>query len=391
MPLTVPEVYVYILFFLWLFTARDWRTFRLSGPFLFYYGAAALIFIGVSLGVLLAPPFLSLPDGSVFAAGRAALGVWKGWVVAPLLYFFVLTQALRGGTDALKLLRAFVYSAVAVSLVSYGFALFGDGVTYDFRFNGFYESANHLALYIAPAVALNLVWVFQRRQWPVFQRMTDTATLTVLLHALLFTQSYAAILALFGSFFLFGIVFAARHRHHFKKVFVGLLLLCAALTLMMVSQLGSPKFRQFLDTENRSSTTVRFEIYRVSARLIRDHWFFGAGPGLFQARYQLAAPDVLGRAPMEMNIPHPHNIFFAFWLNAGLLGLVALLLIHLFVHRRFTFVLPAFWVIILHGFFDTPFWKNDLAMVFWLIIAAILLLQLHGTDSAKKSAAGTRA
>ena len=93
---------------------------------------------------------------------------------------------------------------------------------------------------------------------------------------------------------------------------------------------------------------------------------------------------------MEWNIPHPHNIFFAFWLNAGLLGLIALFIFIVFTHRRFTYPLIAFWGLLIHGLFDTPFWKNDLSMIFWLILGAIVILQTYGTSPPKKRPSGIR-
>ncbi|PIZ74495.1 hypothetical protein COY07_00580 [Candidatus Peregrinibacteria bacterium CG_4_10_14_0_2_um_filter_43_11] len=382
-PFTLLELYTYVLFFVWLLYLFRSRLLHWRKPLPLYYLCAALLFLGVSVGVVAAPAFIPLPDGTLFNAQQTALGIWKGWIVAPLLYFLVLTQVLRGREQAEHLLRFFVYSAVMVSLIAYGMLWFGGGITYDLRLSGFYESANYMALYLGPAVLLNVLWVFHHSVAMKTRDYFDIATLVILLYSLFFTQSYAAILAVFGALALYVFYFLFRGGFRAKNAVFGLFSLIALLLFIAVTQFNSPKFKQFLDFENRSSTTVRFEIYQVTLDLIKTHPFAGIGPGLFQANYQNAAPAVLGQAPMEWNIPHPHNIFFAFWLNAGLLGFLSLIFIHLLVHRRFTYPLVAFWGIILHGFFDTPFWKNDLAMVFWLIVASILILQMYGTDSSQ--------
>ena len=144
---------------------------------------------------------------------------------------------------------------------------------------------------------------------------------------------------------------------------------------IILSQLNSPKFKQSLDFKNRSSSSVRIEIYRTSFDLIKENPIFGIGPGLFQANYQIKAPVTLGHAPLEWNMPHTHNIFLGFWLNAGIIGLIAFLLIIILCHTSFSYPLIALWGILIHGLFDMPFWKNDLAMIFWLIIVCILVLQ----------------
>ncbi|MFH1012326.1 MAG: O-antigen ligase family protein [Candidatus Peregrinibacteria bacterium] len=382
-PFTFLEVYVYFTFLVWLLGLRK-TGFSLKRPLLFYYSAAVLLFLGVSFGILAAPAFIGLPDGSMLNAQQTALGVWKGWIVMPLFYFVVLTQSLNDSHQVEFLLRRYVYSAVLVGLLAHLLAIFGDGLTYDFRLAGFYESANYLALYILPAITLNCVWFMRRRAFSRLQNGIDVATLVILFYVLFFTKSYAAILALFGTFFLYAVTVMVRHRQQSKKAFAGVVALVAIFVLIVASQVHSLKFKQFLDTENRSSTTVRFEIYQIGWHLIKTHPLLGVGPGLFQANYQVSARDVLGHDPMEWNVPHPHNIFFAFWLNAGVLGLLSFLLLFVLAHYRFTYPLLAFWSVVLHGFFDTPFWKNDLAMVFWLIVGAILLSQLNQKGNAQK-------
>lgn len=390
-PFTALELFIYLLFGLWVLSLFRPKVFYFKRPLPWYFLAAGLLMVGATIGVLKAPDFLSTAaDGNFLSASRTALGIWKGWVVAPSLYFIVLSQSLCHPDHVKKFLRCFVISAVLVSLTAYGMVFFGHGITADLRLTGFYESANYLALYLVPAILLNVVWILQGAAGNRGQSLLDIATLTILLHALFFTQSYAGILAVFGSLILYALYVMLRRPGNLKKAFFGMLVLLAALSFIAFSQLNTPKFQQFLDVSNRSSTTVRFQIYRVTARLIADHWLWGVGPGLYQARYQNAAPEVLGRPPMEWNIPHPHNIFFAFWLNAGLLGLLGLIGFVLLAHRQFTYPLLAFWGIILHGFFDTPFWKNDLAMIFWAVVGAIALLQSYGTHSAQKPKAQTR-
>jgi len=386
-PFTVTEIFIYVLFGLWVaelirdrkIVIWDQRTRR-------YWYAVFLLFIGATLGVLYAPEFLQLPSGEILNAKLTTLGVWKGWVVAPMLYFAVLTQVLKSQKDVEKILRMFVYSAVLVSLLAYGLGLFSKGVTIDFRLRGFYESANYLALYLVPAILINIYFVLRRQSPPTKQDVINISTLVILVYSLFFTQSYAGIIGVFGSLGLFVLYLAIKIPKFRKKGIGAIFLLVAIFIVIILSQLNAPKFKQFLDYKNRSSTSVRLEIYQTSWDLLKEHPVIGHGPGLFQANYQIQAPKTLERAPLEWNMPHPHNIFLGFWMNAGLLGLIAFLALLIFVHRPFTYPLIALWGIVIHGLFDMPFWKNDLAMIFWLIIASILILQKHATHPIKKPA-----
>ena len=377
-PFTVLEIFCYILFGIWILSVfLQKKTFQWNKLLSKYWFSAFLLIIGATIGVLISPHYIILPLGVELDAQSVALGVWKGWILAPILYFVVITQVFSCKKDVDILLRNFVYSAALVSLVSYLFGIFGTGITYDFRLNGFFESANYLSLYLVPAVLLNIYFVLQRKKPLRAYYYIDLIALITIIHAIFFTKSYAAILAIFGALgmtILYFVLFKAKQR---RKFIIALIVLFVTFITVILTQINSPKFKQFLDFENRSSTSVRLEIYTVSLDLIKENSLAGIGLGLFQARYQNNATEILGHHPMEWNMPHPHNIFLAFWLNTGIIGLFAFIFLLILAHRKITYPLFALWGIIIHGMFDVPFWKNDLAMIFWLIIGSILILQLR--------------
>jgi len=390
-PFTLLEFFCYIFFIVYLFAVLTKKVkLRWQKPARWYYLAAFVLLVGATLGVITVPHFIPLPSGEILDSQRVALGVWKGWLVAPLLYFFTFTQVIDNGMKLKNVLLGYICSAALVVLVSYGYGMFAEGFTYDFRLSGFFESANYLSLYLGPALLLGVYYLLQGRLLSRREYLVNLASVTAIVHALFLTQSYAAIIAVFGSIGLYILVLLVRYKLGIRRlmmIFGGLFLF---FTLIVVSQWNSRKFQQFLDFENRSSSTVRLEIYEVAGNLIARHPLSGIGPGLFQAYYQTEGPLILDRAPMEWNIPHPHNVFFAFWLNAGLLGFLAFLVILFFAHYRLTYPVIALWGILIHGLFDTPFWKNDLSMIFWLVIGAILILQTYGNSTDKKPAGPIR-
>ncbi len=387
-PLTLLEVLTYFLFALWFLAliqkkvTLNWSK-RVKNYSLFIF----LLLVAATIGVLVTPHTILLPGDTLLDAQKQALGVWKGWIVAPILYFVVLTQVIKTKADTDKLLHMFIYSAVAVSLIAYALALFANGLTYDMRLSGFYESANYLSLYIAPAIVLASYYILQKTGKK--QHLIDVASLTVMVHTLFFTQSYAAILAIFGTLILYVLYAGIKYFGSIKKAISWALALLLVFVAITATQFNSRKFQQFLDFENRSSTSVRLEIYEASYKMLKRYPLAGHGLGVYQARYQTDGRELLERIPMEWNIPHPHNVFLAFWLNTGLLGFLAFLVILLLAHTKFTYPILALWVTLIHGVFDTPFWKNDLAMIFWLIIASIVVLQNtnakdRGSIAAKK-------
>lgn len=377
-PFTILELFCYILFGIWILSVfLRQKRFRWNKLLSKYWFSVFLLIVGATIGVLISPHYIILPLGIELDAQRVALGVWKGWIIAPILYFVVISQVLSRKKDIDQLLRNFVYSAALVSLISYLFGIFGTGITYDFRLSGFFESANYLSLYLVPAVLLNIYFVLQRKKPLNSHYYLDLISLVIIIHAIFFTKSYAAILAIFGALGISTLYFALFKAAQKRKYIIALVVLFVTFVTVILTQVNSPKFKQFLDFENRSSTSVRMEIYTVSVNLIKENSLAGIGLGLFQARYQNNATRVLGHYPMEWNMPHPHNVFLAFWLNTGIIGFFAFIFILILAHRKITYPLFALWGIIIHGMFDVPFWKNDLAMIFWLIIASILVLQIR--------------
>jgi len=391
LPFTVLEVFTYLLFILWFLGLVYHRiNFFWQKPLRGYWLTTFVLFLGVTIGVLAAPHYISLPSGEILDAQRVALGVWKGWVVAPMLYFAVLTQTIRSSSNLKKFLRFFVYSSALVALSAYAFGIFGEGITYDLRLSGFFESANYLSLYLVPPILFSICLIFQRIGKPRLKEYLDLSSLVIMAHALFFTKSYAAIIGVFGSLILYLFYMVVKKRVKIRNIIVGILLILATFVVIIATQINTSKFQQFLELRERSSSSVRLEIYEISWALIDENSIIGIGPGLFQANYQTKGPRILGHAPMEWNIPHSHNVFFAFWLNAGLLGLLALLVFIVFAHLRFTYPLIVFWGILIHGLFDTPFWKNDLSMIFWLTLGSIVILQTYVNPSPKKRPVGIR-
>ena len=384
-PVTALEIFTYVLFALWLLALiTKNKRFTWNRHFCWYWLAVLLLFLGTSIGVIIAPDFVNLPSGDILNAKQIVLGIWKGWIVAPILYFMVITQTLKKKQDVEIILHFFVYSAAILCFISYGLAIFGDGVTYDMRLRGPFESANYLALYIVPALLINIHYILKHACNLRREDYIKIIALVVLMHSLFFTQSYAAILGVFGALVLYVIQLLYRKNIICRNGLITFIILMVTFVVIILTHINTSKFRQFLDWKNRSSTSVRLEIYEVSWDLINENALLGIGPGLFQANYQNRASEALGHPPMEWNIPHPHNIFMAFWFNAGLLGLLSLITFLFLTHRGITYPLIALWGIIIHGMFDTPFWKNDLSMIFWLIIGSILILQIHADNSPKK-------
>jgi len=94
--------------------------------------------------------------------------------------------------------------------------------------------------------------------------------------------------------------------------------------------------------------------------------------------------------PLEIYL-YPHNIFLNFWTELGFAGVLLFLWIILrFLILDFRLLIldcryknialglmGAMTVIIIHGLVDVPYFKNDLAIIFWMLIGIMGVYQLE--------------
>lgn len=370
-PVTLTEILLGILFLAFLaqqyeFRLRDWKLWPLY-----------LFLLAAVLGVLIVPETSTWIDGSVFPAQTKALGILKGWILAPILYFVMARTVFREKPSMIPLaLRALLLSGVLLSLLALKQVLTGDYLTVDARASGPFESANYLSLYVGPLTVYAILAFLKKG--PLKDRIYLGLSAVISALALFFTYSYAAWLAVFVSLLVALLLFIRKKGiRPFSTILIGLFLVGF---ILIFSQLDSDKWAQMLELAERSSSSVRLQVYEISLALIQSHPLLGIGLGQFEQQYQEVAILVLGQAPFEWNMLHPHNVFLAFWLNMGLLGLASFLwlsfkaLAWLTEEDKKERHLAALMLvaILAHGLFDTPYFKNDLSFQFWLLLAMLI-------------------
>ncbi|MDZ4385173.1 MAG: O-antigen ligase family protein [Candidatus Moranbacteria bacterium] len=312
-----------------------------------YFIPIVMIMGGLALGTLF--------GGSVLVG----LGIIKSWFIIPMVFAFVALEATRREKSG-AVLEATYISALLVASVALVYFFLGE-MTYDGRLKAFYNSPNYLAMFLAPAIIIGGAFFAKRKAFYAI-------SLPIILSALYLTFSYAAWLAVFVA--AGGLVFL--NENGWKKwksaLFLGLVA-----GIIIFFQIGTSKFDGLVRLEDRSSLASRMMIWNSAGKMIVDNAFLGIGPGNFQDKYleyQKYFPPYL-----EWAVPQPHNLFLAFWLQAGLAGLAGFLAILVLWFRD----LSGSWkkevdwgaaaiiiYILVHGIFDTTYFKNDLAVLFWL-------------------------
>jgi O-antigen ligase len=206
--------------------------------------------------------------------------------------------------------------------------------------------------------------------------------------ALYFTTSRGGVVALITSIVAF-LLFLYFKSKVFRKVIekqsnilIFGLIIAATIFLIITARKVSP---------NQGGDSIRLDIYRYSITMVKENPVFGIGLGSFQQKIdQISATDANFQ---QFGIPyalHPHNLFLAMWLNLGLAGLAVFIILlwqiiqNLFKDKTEPFLKSCIFAtliaVLVHGLFDTTYFKNDLSAIFWLIFAMSFII-LNKTKS----------
>jgi O-antigen ligase len=248
-------------------------------------------------------------------------------------------------------------------------------------------SANADAMYFEPPLAFALGFaLFATRPR---ERWIAGAVLALVGIALLVSFSRASYLAVAV---LAAVLVLRTRRPRWRLRAVGAL----AVVGLIVIELPFVRDR-FLTLA--TSVTNRESIYRQTLQMLSHMPITGAGIDGFATRVAPYRP--------QGGIIHiyPHDIWLTTWSELGLLGVIAFAVIFFSLLWRAMSAVstardiyrPLLWgaagaliLFLVHGFFDSPYWKNDLSVQFWLVAAletvALRSTQVAAADSNRAAA-----
>jgi O-antigen ligase len=307
---------------------------------------------------------------------RAALGIYRAYILEPIAFFYVLGNIVRSFRHATVVLAGLGVAGVVVATANAAVILnalrhhtVNPGVTGPVTI---FTNANDIALFLVPLIAVSGAMALHERDRVI--RAAAAAFLGIAAFATLLSFSR-------GGYFALGAVvvgLALSHRMRWR-------LLAAVVVVGLLVALIPPVSRRIaveLDFSNPQNTLVgRFELWRVSLQMLSHHILFGAGlSGFAQTIAPLWNPTHIDR------FIYPHNIVLTFWSETGLIGLAGFvaLMITAFVqcwrgwrHDSIDWrplqlgVLLALVAVIAHGLVDVPYFKNDLALEFWALLGLV--------------------
>lgn len=337
----------------------------------------ALLLVAGIVGIVVAPDH------------TRALGIYRAYFLETIALFYIALDLIRTQQELRTVL---VVAGIGSGLfaigqiVTFGIALAHHAIHIDAGPAFLNTSSNSVALYLEPpfafAVGLSLFPSTRRERW------LSLGAVALFLTALVMTLSRASYLAVAVLAVVAVLSLSDRRRRMWA---IGVL----ALVLLVVIEL--PFINQRLGTLAHS-TQLRLSIYRAALRMLSERPVFGAGISGFPIRVAPFRP-----AGEEIEL-YPHNLWLTTWSEIGLLGLISLAVIFFRllwqgvralssaegIYRAVTWgMVGALVLYLVHGLFDSPYWKNDLSAEFWLM-AALGMVGMRGSFTPRASSKEAR-
>lgn len=417
-PMTLLEVMILINFTVWLVkslsvikTGIKNRLAKKPGVIEYPFGVEMiLVLIAGLIGV------------GVAGLSNEALGIWKAYFFEPVLLLIVIYQVVGRLEVPLEekfktIIWPLILSGLAVSSVAIYQKATGQLIANPLwaaaetrRVVSVFGYPNAVGLFLESIVvyAFSLIFLVRAEQVKKHKLI-----LLVMMHLLIlpivFAKSVGAMLGLAAGFALFLIAYSKESR---KAFLVGF---AVALVIVMATPAGRGKFEERLLFRDFSGQ-VRLIGWQETWQMLKaGNLLTGVGLSGFQQAVEPfhvpgfyfnkdKDPDFQRKLlvfnqsyrdkywqPLEIYM-YPHNIVLNFWSEVGLIGLLMFTwLISRFYYlsaryltsaqgnRRLIILasVSAMTTIIVHGLVDVPFFKNDLAVLFWLPIVFVGLYQIE--------------
>jgi len=307
---------------------------------------------------------------AVLVAGdrRGALGLYRAYFVEPIALFYVAVDLIRREGDVKDLVLSFAAGSSAFAVLNLAVfyqAWIANRVFVGNAPNALYGDANYVAMYLEPPLAFAAALVIFARQpkW----RLLGAAWLVLAGAALILTfskGSYFAVLVL--------VVVVLITAPRWGAIALGGL----AAAVIVTSQVPLLMYR--LSTL-QSSLDGRSEMFAAGLAAIQQNPVFGVGLGGYDYAFRNRMSEI-----------YPHNIWLTFWVEVGMVGLIAFGFVFLAALWRGWKLWPAlggFWrpavwgaggalvLWFVHGMVDSPYWKNDMSVEFWMLVALVLVAE----------------
>lgn len=301
---------------------------------------------------------------------RAAAGLYRAYIVEPLVLFVITVNVVDSLARARLLFGALGLGGLVVGLANF-VVVVNAGLHHTLNVAiappvVIYNTLNAVALFLIPLVSVAGAVILHgsdRRE-----RIAAAVFVAVALVSIVASFSRGGYLAL-------AVVAVLLALSHPARRWLLPALVVAGIALVLIPPVRS-RLRHEIDlSDPNNSFEERIRLWKATLRMLADHPLLGTGMSGFSARMAAYGGD--------QGVIYPHDILLNFWTETGLLGVVAFAWIlvaglrtawrgwrsSLAGWRAYQLgIALALLAVIVHGLVDVPYWKNDLAAEFWILL-----------------------
>lgn len=316
---------------------------------------------------------------------RAALGEWRAFYVEPIIISYIIITTVKTKKEINQILLGLILCGLVTSALAVYQHFTGWLVPHSFwanrntyRVTGWYGFPNGIGLFLAPLIPLAihlLISAYKQNK----KIIASLATVYVLVSAfaIIFAKSTGAIIGLLGGlgFYLF--------LNKKTRLLTSIAMLIAVIGIILLP--NSNPIKQEILAQDRSGQ-LRRDIWSETIQYLKLHPLRGTGMASYEEKIEPFRHD----KTIEI-FHHPHNVFLTIWVNTGLVGLIGFvgILGWFFVTglriRQGRYILIALFIITTMGLVDSPYIKNDLALLFWLVVGLMAVTRLNYTTLMEKT------
>jgi putative inorganic carbon (hco3(-)) transporter len=304
---------------------------------------------------------------------QAALGVFKAYLLEPIIFFLVLRlELLNKRVSSDDLFKGLGISAIVLSLIAFTQKLTSLGIPapwdIEMRATSIFDYPNALGLFLGPIIVIAILKLNKKKDLLIW---LPAAVLSI--RAITLSQSEAAIVSILATLILAGLIC--------KKTRLWTALIAVLLTVVIIL---TPAIQSKLTLQDYSGG-VRLSQWEETTTMLSDNWMFGAGLSGYPA-----ALEPYHTATHYEIFQYPHNIVLNIWTELGVLGIIAFIILILAIQKTslgtnirspHAIAFLALTQMTIHGLVDVPYFKNDLAILTWVLIAIIYASSRKKTHS----------
>ena len=413
-PMTLLEGMIWLLFIVWFIKLKKEKNLTLNplqwlknllttnyslqtnNPIPKPYRLPIILFIIAStISVFVSPNF------------SVAAGIWKAYFVEALMFFIIFIYTIKSSDDLKKVIRFLGLTVILIGIFAVLQKLTGVLIPNPFwadeatrRITTFFGYPNANALFVLPIIFLiigNLISSFQSsiidhrfQTKNYFLIIFDIIAITLGILTIIWTKSTGAFLALIVG--LLSLLIFYKKTRLVTLLLILLILIGSILSPTLIDKLQNiiASTNEIRLSQNPSDLQIRVQMWRETFKMMNETPIFGSG----LAGYQTLIEPYHKNQHLEIFL-YPHNFFLNFWVETGLLGLISIIwiLVVFFIiglrslifdlknHKPKTknqiltiTTLSSMIVLLVYGLVDVPYFKNDLSILFWLLIASSIIL-----------------